>query len=443
MKPPATAYYSRARILALWFPLALTWAMMAAEGLIIESVISRLSNAAPNLAALGVAISIAFIVESPVIMLLSASTAYIKGAGSYRALRRFSLLLSLGTSGVMVLLTVPPVFAFVSRTLLALPPSIEHLVHQCLAAFIPWPAAIGVRRFYQGVIIRTHRTAPVAWGTAFRLLTIVTGSLLLATVWRSTSQSSLIGALILNAAVTIEMVASRLMAQEAIGHVLSQPDPEDYQLTLPRITTLYTPLALTSLITMGIGPILTGFMARFPAAIASLAVFPIVDNFVFQFRSPLFAYQEVAISLFGSQRALHRDIIGVGYRIAAVATLLLLTATLPPVAQLVYGVFPYKLGGELVAYATVATALLLPLPVISALYSIERALLITQQQPQHVTYSTLIEAGSTVVLLALLAAVKAPLPGIYAACLAVIGGKVAAAAYLHRQFLRYRPRVEE
>jgi len=77
-----------------WLPLAATWAMMAAEGLIIQSMLSRLPNASVELAAFGVAIGIAFIVESPIIMLLSASTAYVKGAESYCTVRFLSMLLS-------------------------------------------------------------------------------------------------------------------------------------------------------------------------------------------------------------------------------------------------------------------------------------------------------------------------------------------------------------
>jgi hypothetical protein len=70
---PSVSELQTRTIWVQWLPLAATWAMMAAEGLIIQSMLSRLPNASVELAAFGVAIGIAFIVESPIIMLLSAS----------------------------------------------------------------------------------------------------------------------------------------------------------------------------------------------------------------------------------------------------------------------------------------------------------------------------------------------------------------------------------
>jgi hypothetical protein len=49
---------------------------MAVEGPFLAAVIARLSEPMHNLAAFGVAFSVAMLVESPVIMLLSASTAW-------------------------------------------------------------------------------------------------------------------------------------------------------------------------------------------------------------------------------------------------------------------------------------------------------------------------------------------------------------------------------
>jgi hypothetical protein len=61
-------------IIAFWFPLAATWFMMAVEGPFLAAVIARLAEAKFNLAAYGVAYAVALLVESPVIMLMSAAT---------------------------------------------------------------------------------------------------------------------------------------------------------------------------------------------------------------------------------------------------------------------------------------------------------------------------------------------------------------------------------
>lgn len=62
------------RIFALWLPMAGTWLMMAAEAPFLAAVIARLAEPKYNLAAFGVAYAVAILIESPVIMILSAST---------------------------------------------------------------------------------------------------------------------------------------------------------------------------------------------------------------------------------------------------------------------------------------------------------------------------------------------------------------------------------
>ena len=84
------------RILLFWLPLAGTWLMMAIEGPYLAAIIARLPDPTVNLAAFGVGFVFAIIIESPVIMLMSASTALVEDGPSYRALRRFSC--GLGTS---------------------------------------------------------------------------------------------------------------------------------------------------------------------------------------------------------------------------------------------------------------------------------------------------------------------------------------------------------
>lgn len=425
-------------VLRLWVPLALTWAMMSLEGPILQSVVSRLPDAATNLAAFGVAIGIAFVVESPIIMLLSASTAYVKGAESYRVVHRVSLGLSLAVTIAMLLLVFPPVYALIATSILALPPHIAERVQQCLIALVFWPGAIGIRRFYQGVIIRARMNRYIAFGTMFRLATILAGGIAL--LASTGTKSAVVAAAILGSAVAIETIATWFMARRAVQLTLETTDPDNYNLTALRLLRLYTPLALTSIIAMGLGPVLVGFMSRFPAAIVSLAVYPVVDGLVFQFRAPLFAYQELAISLFATHGFLERTIARTGYGIAAFATVVLVLITFTPMADFVYGTFPYRLDVSSVGVATIATAILLPLPLVSAVYSIHRAALIVAHHPEQVTYSTLVEAVVTVVVAGLFAVARVPIVGVYAITGALTIGKLAASVQLWSATSRYLSR---
>ena len=77
-------------ILGFWLPLAATWLMMSAEGPYVAAIIARMPEATFNLAAYGVAFSLAWLVESPIMMLLTASNALVRDRPSFLALRRFT-----------------------------------------------------------------------------------------------------------------------------------------------------------------------------------------------------------------------------------------------------------------------------------------------------------------------------------------------------------------
>jgi hypothetical protein len=167
-------------ILIFWLPLALQWIMMALEGPFLAAVIARLADPTFNLAAYGVAFAFAILVEAPVIMLMSASTALVEDARSYRKLRAFARHLNLLSTGLLVLLLIPPVYDLVLRTGVGLPPEVADLVYGALWILLPWPAAIGHRRFLHGILIRSGRTRRVAYGTAIRLGGMAGTGLLLA-----------------------------------------------------------------------------------------------------------------------------------------------------------------------------------------------------------------------------------------------------------------------
>ena len=94
--------YSR-RIFQTWWPLAASWLLMAIELPAISAVVARLENPAINLAAYGgIIFPLALIIESPIIMLLAASTALSKDWASFAKIRRFMMI----TSALLTLLHV-------------------------------------------------------------------------------------------------------------------------------------------------------------------------------------------------------------------------------------------------------------------------------------------------------------------------------------------------
>lgn len=144
------------RIFLFWGPLALTWLMMAIEQPFLIAFIARLDDAKFNLAAFGIAGSFATIIESPIIMLMSASTALVTGRHSYIKLKKFTDILNAAITGIQLVILIPPVFRFIVIDLMEVPGNVAELAHVALLIFIPWAASIGYRRFYQGKIGRAH-----------------------------------------------------------------------------------------------------------------------------------------------------------------------------------------------------------------------------------------------------------------------------------------------
>jgi hypothetical protein len=71
--------------------------------------------------------------------------------------------------------------------------------------------------------------------------------------------------------------------------------------TYLEISKFYYPLALTSLISLGVHPIITFFVGHSRMSLESLAVLPVINSLVFIFRSFGLSFQEVGIALMGEK----------------------------------------------------------------------------------------------------------------------------------------------
>jgi len=147
--PAAQSILTVRKLIKFWLPLAATWLMMSIEGPILAALIARLAEPEFNLAAYGVAFSFALIIEAPVIMIISASTALVKNYDSFIKLRNFTFLLNAIITLLMLVLLIPQVFFFIAEDLINLPHKVAGLTHTATIILIPWPGAIGYRRFYQ------------------------------------------------------------------------------------------------------------------------------------------------------------------------------------------------------------------------------------------------------------------------------------------------------
>jgi len=418
-------------IAIFWLPLFATWLMMSLEGPYLAAIIARLSEPKYNLAAYGVAFSLALMIEAPIIMMMSAATALVKDGQSYRKLRDFTFILNASITTGMLLLVIPPVFSFVAKTLIGLPPRVAELTHAAMVILIPWPGAIGFRRFYQGIMIRHKTTRRVAYGTVIRLAAMSTTALLL---YQCTSAPGVIvGASALSTGVTLEALVSRWMVRNIVKNIrLIDLDSAASPLTFKYISTFYYPLALTSVLTMAAQPMVTFFMGQSKQALESLAVMPVINGLVFLFRSIGLSYQEVALAYLGGNPCSYRKVRNFAVMLGAASMVGLSTLAFSPLAGIWYSSIS-GLSKELSEFAYLPTQILAIMPGTTVLISFQRAVLINAKRTSFLTLATAIEVAGIVVVMFMLIYFFAFI-GAVAAASGLIMGRIAANGYLLRPY---------
>ena len=424
------------RIVAFWLPLAGTWLMMAAEGPYLAAIIARLEQPTENLAAFGVAFALAIIIEAPVIMLMAASTALVTDAASYAALRRFTYTLAAALTLVQVVAVLPPVFDWLALSLIGLPPDVARLTHHGLAIMLPWPIAIGYRRFRQGLLIRRRLTRLVTYGTAVRLAAMSAVALAAARV--PGLQGVHVGTIALATGVVVEAVASRIMTRGVVAELLAGPSPPTATdvrtsrpvdaLTMPAIFRFYLPLAMTSLLAMAVQPAVTFFVGQSRFALESLAVLPVIHGLTFLFRALGLSFQEVGIALFGDRWEQYRPIRNFGWMLAAFAAGGLGVIVFTPLAAVWFeGVS--GLSPELAAFALLPAQILALLPAGSVWICFQRAVLVHARQTAPITWAGIFEVAVVVLLLTVTTQVLSWV-GAVGAATAIVGGRLAGVLFL-------------
>jgi hypothetical protein len=416
-------------IARFWAPLAATWLMMSVEGPFLSAVIARLAEPKYNLAAWGIAFSFAMIVEAPIIMVLSASTALVADRESFLTLRRFVYTLNGLITAAMLAFLLPPVFHFVTRTLMNLPPRVAGLAHSATLLLLPWPAAIGYRRFYQGTLLRHGMPRRVAYGTAFRVATMGVAGLVLYRF--APIPGAWVGAAALSVGVVMEAAASRIMARPAVRAVLQPmgaPLHPAEPLTVKTIIRFYYPLALTSLLTLGVNPLVTFSLGRSRMALESLAVMPVVTALVFAFRSPGIAYQEVGVALLGvgadAVAGLRRFAATLGVSAAGALAVVAWTPLAAGWFHRVSGLSP-----ELTRLAITPLRILCLYPAFEVLLSFQRARLVHVRRTAAITWGTAVEVAAIVVVLSAGIGVV-DLVGAVVAAVALLTARLAANSFL-------------
>jgi O-antigen/teichoic acid export membrane protein len=413
------------KIFIFWLPLAATWLMMSVEGPFIAAVIARLAEPKYNLAAYGVAFSFALIIEAPIIMIMSASTALVEGRESFFKLRNYTYFLNALITLAMVVFLIPDIFQFIAVDLIELPQKVADLTYWATVVLLPWPGTIGYRRFYQGILIRNNQTRRVAYGTIIRLSSMAGTAFIL--YINGNVDGVVVGAAALSAGVTIEAIASRLMSIRIVRNIRQKTD-DTKQISYMAITKFYYPLAMTSILALGVHPLVTFFVGQSRFAIESLAVLPVITSLVFIFRAIGLSYQEVAISLVGKKLEGYKVIRNFAYFLAIMVVVILTTIAFSPLAI----VWLHSISGlsmELTNFARVPLQIMCLMPGLSVLLSLQRAILVATRKTAPITWATASEVFGIIIVM-FIGISYMDVIGAIAATSALIIGRLAANLYV-------------
>jgi hypothetical protein len=420
------------RIVRTWWPLALSWLLMAVESPAVSAIVARLAEPEINLAAFGGLVwPLALIIESPILMLLSASTALSKDWDSYRRLRRFTMRTGAVLTALHVLITFTPLYHVVAVKLIGAPAEIVEPARRGLMVMIPWTWCVAYRRFNQGVLIRFGHSRAVGLGTLVRLSTdalVLAAGYLIGTI-----PGIAVAGSVLTAGVTSEAIYAGLRVRPVLRRQLRQAAPVEQPLTFRAFIAFYAPLAMTSLLNLLAEPIGSAALSRMPGALESLAVWPVVSGFTFLLRSLGYAYNEVVIALLDEPRAAHNLRRFMAF-LAALTTGLLLVIAATPLATLWFGRVS-ALNPRLATLARWGLWIALPVPGLTALQTWYQGLIVHSRRTRGITEAVIVYllANGTI----LWASVAwGQMTGLYVGLAAIGAGRLAQTAWL---WYRSRP----
>lgn len=358
------------RVYGTWWPLAASWLLMSAEMPLLTAVVARLEQPKIQLAALGgILYAMALLIESPIIMLLAASTALCRNWKSYVWLKRRMHAMGLALTLLHVLVAFTPLYDFVVGVLLGSPEAIREPGRLGLQVMTPWTWAIAYRRFHQGVLIRNGHSRAVGLGTLVRLVANVAalglGALLLRT------HGVVVAGIGLSCGVLAEALYTGLRVRPVLRRLALNEDKDkdtDAALRGGGFWRFYLPLAVTSLLMLLAEPVGAAAMARMPRPLDSLAVWPVIFGLVWLAESLGMAYNEVMVALLdepGMKPVLRRF---AAWLAVGSLGVLALFGLLPPLWRF-WMVTVARLPPELMELARGSFWLALPIPALVAVHS--------------------------------------------------------------------------
>jgi progressive ankylosis protein len=424
------------QLIQLWkqfIPLSLSDVTMALGDPLTTTTLAHLADSRINLAAVGVAKTIAIFCESPIIMLLHASNALAPTQASRQALWKFTLIASGSMSLLLALTAIPNIFTIVGEGWLGVTPNLSPTVRSIIMITILWPLAIGWRRYFQGLLIHSGQSNAVAQAGMIRLL--VVAAILIGGLTFKFS-GAIVAGMSLVWGVIAEAIAATYLAQKLGANkspeIISTPKlPKD----LAGVWKFYAPLGGTMVLVWGSRAALVGIVARANDGVIALADWPAAWGLVLVIANSTRMVQQIIIR----NRKLMPDklLITFAITVGIACSLVLLLVSGTPLSAKAIGWF---IGNDQELISRVRPVLLI-CSIMPLLVSIQNALqgfLVSEGRTWAVNQATWL--GATMMLGTAYFAAQANLNGSIAAATGMVIGGIMEIGYLFHCWHKQTPK---
>jgi len=405
---------------------------MGLERPIVAAFMARFDTPEIHLAAYAsVVFPLSLVIESPVIMLLAASTALTKNWAWYCFLRNFMAGMALVLTSLHILVAFTPIYDFITLEILNTPPILVEPGRIGMMLMTPWTASIAIRRFQQGILIRQGQSRWIGIGTAVRLVVLCGG--LIVGLWLERWTAIVVASCAISLGVMGEAFFIRICAQPILRTLRQTTTDHPDQPHLERFLQFYVPLAITPLLTLIAIPISSAALSRMPNPIDSFAVWSILGGLVFLFQGLGLAYQEVVVALIDKPHYGHH-LRHFALKLGTGVSALLLLITITPLSTMWF----LDLSGlpqNLARLGQIALWFTLLLPFLTVIECWLQGILVHAHQTRGIIEAVILYVLTSALIL-MAGILAGTVTGLYVGYLASMGGLIAQTLWL-----RYRCRT--
>ena len=400
---------------SLWrefLPLSLSDVTMACGDPMMTTTLAYLPDAQVNLAAVGIAKSLAIFFESPIIMILHAANALAGSQDSRKALWRFTLFVGAGLTCLLSLLGLPMIFNFVGVSLLGIPSAMLATVSQVLLLMGGWPFAIAWRRYFQGLLIYHGQSRAVAKASILRLFTlalVLTGGFFLPI------SGGILAGLALISGVVVEAIAVTIFARLSGATLPPQIEQPNLPRNLAQVWKFYLPLANSMMVVWGGRAILISILARAEDSTIAIAAWSAAWGLVLVIANSTRMVQQMVIKY--RHQVSDRQLLSFAISVGAACSSLLLLMSVTPIGDRIVQSF---IGNDLTLANSIKPVLLICtiVPLFVALQNATQGFLVSENRTGHVNLSTWLGTGTLLIIATF--AINKGMNGAMAAAMAMI-----------------------